>query len=658
MNMTLRQKFLILTGLIGLLLAIVSVVGYFNAKENLSKSVDNELSAVVEAQKNTLEGWLQEKGASIEHESNLMTEFNGDMARLKNRDYLCLAKTDKDITEMTVGLEDGYFASYNAGDSTGKRDPKSRPWYQLAKSVNGLAYTEAYVDAYTESWIISAVAPIKANGQFIGALCNDISLKVLADLAQQMNYHGQGTSIVFDKNGQVLATNGDAALNSNIKNLAGVGEHYNEMVTNGSGYFEMESRRGQEVFAYSTMPTTNWIIGLAVSSDFVFESATKLRNLFIICTVIGVILSFIVCGKTAQTIINPLSALEHHAKQLAQGNLRIDDLVINQDDEIGSLQAAFNDMSNSLRRVISKMATTSEQVAASSEQLTASAQQSADAAVHVAETVGEVSGDISMQLQSVTGAKDNVDVVFSDIQLMAQKAENVAASTDKTAEAAKTGSALMEEAVSKMKSIETSVMASAEVVRRLGENSKEIGSIVEAIAGIADQTNLLALNAAIEAARAGEHGRGFAVVSEEVRKLATASQESAEQIRARIESIQAATEEAVTSMKSGTEDVNAGTEAIRNVGVQFKAIMDMVDGIKGEIDGINNSVMTVSDGAHNIVQAVETIDKTSHTTEQRTQTISSATESQSASNEEIAAASQALANLAADMQGVIGQFKL
>ena len=658
MNLTLRKKFLILTGLIGLLLAIVSVVGYFNAKDNLSESVDNELRSVVDAQKNKLAGWLQEKGSSIEHEANLMTEFNGDATRLKNRDYLCLSKGDKDITEMTIGLEDGYFASYNAGDSTGTRDPKSRPWYQLAKTTNGLTFTDAYVDTYTQSLIVSAVAPIKANGQFIGALCNDISLNVLHELAQSMNYHGEGTSIIFDKTGQILATSGDAQVNSNIKNLQGVGEHYNEMVTNGSGYFEMVSRRGDEIFAYSTVPATNWVIGLAVSSHFVFEPATKLRNLFIICTVVGVILSFIVCGRTAQTIINPLSALEHHAKQLAQGNLRIDDLVINQDDEIGSLQAAFNDMSNSLRRVITKMATTSEQVAAAAEELTASAHQSADAAVHVAETVGEVSGDIVMQLQSVDGAKSNVDVVFGDVQLMAEKATNVAVSTDKTAEAAKIGQSLMNEAVSKMKSIETSVMASAEVVRRLGENSKEIGSIVEAIAGIADQTNLLALNAAIEAARAGEHGRGFAVVSEEVRKLATASQESAEQIRARIESIQAATEEAVTSMKSGTDDVNAGTEAIRNVGVQFKAIMDMVDGIKGEIDGINNSVNTVSDGANNIVKAVETINQTSRTTEQRTQTISSATESQSASNEEIAAASQALANLASDMQNVIGQFKV
>ena len=658
MNMTLKQKFLVLTGLIGVLLAIVSIVGYLSSRDNLSSSVESELTTVVESQSNILDGWLKEKGSSIEHEANLLTEFNGDMARLKVRDYLSLAKSDKDILEITVGLEDGYFAGYNAGDVTGTRDPKSRPWYQQAKSQNKLSFTEAYVDTFTNKLVVSACAPIKANGQFIGALCNDITLDAVSEQAKTMNYHGEGTSIIFAKDGQVLATNGDAAVGSNIKELKGVGEHFSDMISNGKGYFEMESRRGDEIFAYATVPSTNWVVGLAVSSDFVFAPIYKLRMLFIVFTFVGLILSFIVCGRTAASIISPLSAVENHAKELSKGNLKLEPLAVMSNDEVGSLISAFNDMSKNLRNLITKMATTSEQVAASSEELTASAQQSAEASVHVAETVSDVGNDISLQMQNIEAARASIGVVSDDIQIVANKATNVATTSERTAAAAKTGEELMQEAVEKMSSIEKSVLASAEVVERLGENSKQIGQIVEAIAGIADQTNLLALNAAIEEARAGEHGRGFAVVSEEVRKLATASQESAEQIRSRIESIQAATEEAVESMKSGTEDVKAGTEAIREVGVQFKEIMQMVDGIKEEITGINQSVKTVSDGATKIVEATEIIDKASRDTDQKTKSISSATETQSASNEEIAAASQALANLATDMQSAIGQFQI
>ena len=657
MNFTLKQKFLILTGLIGLLLAIVSIFGYLSARDNLKTSVEGELIASVESHAATLNGWLKEKGAAVEHETNLLTTMNGDLAKIKQIANLSIATTDKEIIEMTMGLEDGYFAGFKAGEVTGSKDPRQRPWYQMAKSTGSLSFTEPYIDTFSNQMIISACAPIKANGQFIGAVCNDIALTTVNDLSKELKYHGEGRSLIFASDGTVIATTGDAAVNSNVKDIPGIGAHLSEMTSNHNGIFVTEGTKGDAIIAYTTVPEAGWVVALDIPYDFVFEPATKLRTLFIVFTLIGLILSLTVCARTAKSIINPLSEIEGHAKELAKGNLRLKELEIKSEDEIGSLTSAFNAMSKSLRNLISKMATTSEQVAASSEELTASAQQSAEASVHVAETVSEVGGDVSQQMQDIEAAKDSIGVVSDDIQIVADKAINVANTSEKTAEAAKTGETLMQEAVDKISSIEKSVLASAEVIEKLGESSKQIGQIVEAISGIADQTNLLALNAAIEAARAGEHGRGFAVVSEEVRKLAEQSQISAEQIRERISGIQTDTENAVQAMKSGTEDVKAGTEAIREVGLQFQEIMKMVDGIKDEIAEINKAVKTVSNGAVKIVEATESIDRASHTTEQRTQAISSATETQSASNEEIAAASQALANLASDMQEAIGQFK-
>ena len=201
-------------------------------------------------------------------------------------------------------------------------------------------------------------------------------------------------------------------------------------------------------------------------------------------------------------------------------------------------------------------------------------------------------------------------------------------------------------------------MNSADVVRTLGESSQQIGQIVEAISSIADQTNLLALNAAIEAARAGEHGRGFAVVADEVRKLAAESQESAEQIKERILTIQKDTAHAVSAMEEGKTEVQLGAKAIRDVGEQFQDIMGQVNDIRNQIDEISTSVNSVSSGAGNIVDAVDSIDSVSRRTADHTSSISASTEEQSASNEEIAAASQSLAHLASDMQAAINKFKL
>ncbi|MBR2179587.1 MAG: methyl-accepting chemotaxis protein [Selenomonadaceae bacterium] len=658
--MGLRKKFFVLAGLAGLLMAIVSIVGYFTAYNALEESVEGELRETVEAQSKQLDGWLSSNAAVATGAANIMTALNGNDTIANMSEMLSLADNNPEILEVGVGNEKAFFQGRHAGNKTGQIDPRTRGWYKEGRDAGKTVFTEAYVDKFTNELVTSAVSPFKNNGQFAGTIFVDIALKTLDDEVTKLKYNGEGKATIMEKSGVILATSGPAEKMSNFRDISGLGNHFDEILKKGEGYVIIEGSGDREdaIFAYTTVPSSGWIVGIDVDYDFVFAAVSRLRITFGILTLVGLALMVFMCLKLAGSITGPIIELEAHAKEMSNGNLRMKDIEVTSTDEIGSLTQAFNTMSVNLRKLISKMATTSEQVAASSEELNASANQSADASVHVAETVSEVGGFITQQSNSIEAARESINTVSNDIQLVANKATNVATTSEKTAEAAKTGEELMQEAVSKMSSIEKSVLASAEVVERLGENSKQIGQIVEAISGIADQTNLLALNAAIEAARAGEHGRGFAVVSEEVRKLATASQESAEQIRSRIESIQSATEEAVQSMKGGTEDVKAGTEAIREVGIQFKEIMKMVDGIKEEIAGINQSVKTVSNGAKHIVEATESIDKASRETDQKTQAISSATETQSASNEEIAAASQALANLASDMQAAIGQFKI
>ena len=656
--MGLKQKFMALSGLMGLLLAIVSVVGYFMASSALKESVDSELRTTISSEANELNGWLKEKKAFGVATTNHMTSLNGNMETMQTKETLGTTISDKEILEMTAGAEDGWFAGYYSGDNTGKKDPRERPWYKEAKAKDKTVFTEAYIDTNTNKLVVSVASPIKANGQFVGATCVDIGLDVLTEQVNAMKYHGEGAGIITEANGNILATSGAGEPMKNFKEIGGLGSHFDEMLKNKEGYFEVTIDGQDKVFAYTTVPETGWLMGISVPSDFVFASLTHLKIVFAVLTLVGLLLAAFICLTFANRITMPIEALESHATQLANGNLTIKNLSVMSSDEIGSLTNAFNTMSGNLRNLISKMAATSEQVAASSEELTANAQQSAEASVHVAETVGEVSMNMEDQLHNIDNAKSNVDRVYEDVTSMAEKARTVTETSGRTAEAAQKGSSLMENAVKRMGNIEKSVLSSADVVQKLGENSSQIGQIVEAISSIAEQTNLLSLNAAIEAARAGEHGRGFAVVAEEVRKLAAESQDSAEQIKARIMSIQQDTDEAVRAMKAGTEEVKSGTAAIREVGEQFEGILSMVNGIKEQMDEINTSVEVVAAGAGNIVTAVDSIDSISRKTSENTQTISAATQEQSASNEEIAAASQSLANMATDMQTAIGQFKL
>ena len=655
--MKLKQKFMALAWLMAVAIAAVCAVSYYFASAELESTTDSELRMTVAREATQLEGWLECKKTFGESATNVLSSLNGNLDLLKSREILSAANSDKEILEMSLGLEDGYFRSYNAGELTGKIDPKVRPWYQLARQTGSAAITEPYVDVNTKQLIVAVCAPVKANGSFIGATCLGISLETLKEQANKMKYHGDGAGIIAERSGVILATSEFGEAGKNFKEIDGLGHYFDEMVSKGNGYFEVDINGVDTVFAYATTPATGWLVGITVPADKVFASLKSLRFMFGIFIVVGLILAFGICLTFAGKITTPVAKLEGYAVQLAQGNLRMNDLVVESSDEIGALTNEFNVMKGNLHKLISKMSTNSSQVAAASEELTASSQSSADASVHVAETVNEVSDAINQQMKDIAAAKVNVDAIFKDIKEVEEKSIVVGDTSDKTAVAAQKGSELMGVAVKSMARIEKSVMKSAEVVKKLGENSQQIGQIVEAIAAISEQTNLLALNAAIEAARAGEHGKGFAVVAEEVRKLAAQSQESAEQIKIRIGSIQDDTEDAVNAMQSGTSEVKNGTDAIREVGEQFARILSMVNDIQSQMEKINSSVKTVADQASTIVTMVDEIDELSKKTDDNMKTIISSTEEQSASNEEIAAASQALSNMANDMQDAVGQFK-
>ena len=343
---------------------------------------------------------------------------------------------------------------------------------------------------------------------------------------------------------------------------------------------------------------------------------------------------------------------------MSQGVLIAKDIDVDSDDEMGVLGTAFNTMSHNIRELIQKATSTAAQVAASSEELTSGAEQSAQSAMNASDAVHSLVMGLTEQEKSCNQVKKISDEVFAQVEDVTGQMARVLVETIRTQETAREGGELMHSAIQKMNGIEKDVSLAAEVVKKLGDNSQQIGEIIDTISGIADQTNLLALNAAIEAARAGEQGKGFAVVADEVRKLATASQESAEKIRGLIQNLQENTEAAVKAMEGGTAEVRQGTEKIREVGSQFDSILEMVTTSKENIDKMAPQVANMSRGAEKIVEAVEMIDEIAQQTSYNTQLISKSAEEQSATTEEIAAASQILANMAMELQEATNKFSI
>lgn len=661
--MGIKQRFMVMIGLVVLLLAAVSGIGYYMAQSILSDSVKSQLTAIVKDQGSQLDTWIESKAAILDGVGNALSKQSAEVSTTKQTlPYLGAIAGDKEILDLTSGSDSGNSFSYVDGDITNDFDARTRDWYKDAKNTGNALFTEAYVSLGGSSdgkIVISYAVPLKADsGKTIGALCEDIDLSVLENVVKKVNYEGQGTGIIIDKKGQIIASSGEEKVMSLIHDDKELTSHYDAMLAQPTGYFEISRGGETEMFAYTTLERPGWIVGLFVPKDYVFASLTKLKIVYTVLCLLGLILITIGGAIFTKQITSVVVHLKNHAVELSQGNLAVADLEVTSNDELGDLTNSFNTMKAHLHALIKQMSSVSEQVAAASEELTAGAHQSAEASTNVAETITKIAEGMQNQNNSIDEAKKEVDAVFTEMQAMTDNTKLMADTSNDTAIAAKTGEQLMNNAMQKMEHIESSVMSSADTVRILGENSKEIGAIVETIVAIADQTNLLALNAAIEAARAGEAGKGFAVVAEEVRKLAAESQTSAEKIKEKISSIQVDTNQAVIAMQEGTVEVQAGTEAINEVGRQFKDIMQKVSDIKTQIDAFHAASSRITNGAERIVGAVDSIDEVSRETASHTETISAAAEQQSASSTEIASSSDSLAKMASELQNATNKFKL
>jgi len=375
----------------------------------------------------------------------------------------------------------------------------------------------------------------------------------------------------------------------------------------------------------------------------------------IICVVTGLFISYFII----KSISKPIMMMNARLKEMAEGEGDLtQELTIKTRDELGEMASSFNLMVGKLRELIRQVAVNAEQVAAASEQLSASSEETTKATELITSTVQEVAVETDRQTQSLDECDRTIQELYSLVNHVTRSSEIVSNSSIQASEKAVDGNHSVIQIIDHMDDISETVNQLSQKVIKLGERSGEINEIIRVITGIADQTNLLALNAAIEAARAGEHGRGFAVVADEVRKLAEQSSESAGQISSLISVITTDTNETVESMNETTIKVSEGIQFIQNVGGSFKQIEQAVQEVSSQIQEVTTAVQQLSAGTEQIVGSIGIVAEVSAAVTGGTQNISASTEEQLAAMEEITASSTSLTTMAEQLQELIKKFKI
>lgn len=532
-------------------------------------------------------------------------------------------------------------------------------WFKEA--IKGKSYiSDAMIDDKTKQPIIFIATPVldqyKNPAAVIGA---KMDLNYMQQLVKEAKIGEQGIAYIVDRKGVILAHKDFKEKVLKFYNAAENKIKGAQNIVDGvSGATIYKNDKGENVYGvFNKIPTTDWgiITELPVSEaeQPVKDATGKITWMALVAFILAVIGSLVI----AILITRPLKNMAKVASEVKNGDLS-KRIKVTSKDEVGDLQVAFNQMTDSLSSVLNEVSSAVEEITDMSQRLSEGVQVSTAATEEITAIVESVAEGAQSQINSVNTTADITKEIQDGVVVTANKTQTVAQAANEAAHIAKEGSENINIINDKIVGIKDNVVSSAKLVEKLGNKSAEVNGMVKVIRDIAGKTNMLALNAAIEAARAGEAGKGFAVVANEIRNLAEQTREASKNIETLLLEIQNETDDTVNAMNQGLVEVEAGTAAISATYSTFNKIIDEIHTVAKDINTVSESVLELRSESERITSAIAEVNEIAESTSFGTQSVLASTEEQASTIQEINNLASGLSNMAVNLKKLISQFKI
>lgn len=519
--------------------------------------------------------------------------------------------------ELAVVTPDGV-AHYRDGSTV---DLSDRAYVKTALGGQR-AISDLIISRVTNSVVFMYAVPIKSGGRVVGALIARRDGTVLSDITDRLGFGASGWAYLLNREGALLAypdrelVLDQVNLFSDERFASSVGQALREHGLGTEGVIRYALADGQaRLVGLAPVPSTGWTIAVGALESDVLNNVRQLRIMISGISALALLFGIFIAIVLGRKVARPLRTLQTAIEAVADGDLTTK-VQVKTTDEVGVVAAALNKTVEGMREAIGLVHQATFELAGTSEEMAASSQQVSASVEEVASTTNQFA---------------------STLDSLNQRAQAATSAAQAAVKQAAQGEQALEGIVVQVTELRNSTQTLAKEVGGLGSFSQQIGQIVHTISEIADQTNLLALNAAIEAARAGEHGRGFALVAEEVRKLAEQSAHAASDITALISQVQAGISNTVTGMNEGAGRAERALSNVHESGQVLRSILGHVETIAGLVEEITSGLSSINSSGHEIA---------------------SATEEQAASMEQIASSAQRLTDMGARLSELVEHFKL
>lgn len=671
-SISLQKKFmLIVGGSIAFMLLITALFLVNTVADNTRLRVEKEVKALVAREANDVKGFFATYGgvAKAFLSSPFLKDFFADhtargASEAQMNDATRIYSLFENVSSEDAVIKSAFFGSAltgeyfyeegrvgvdtdgpNAGNPNEGYFATKRPWFTTAVSQGKLYVTPPAVDSQDGSVSAVVQTPVYQNGKLLGVGGVDILISTVGKVVDTIRYENQGTAFLLDENQNIVyfpkqsvelplssaISNFDNAFN----NTQGFNKLASAISANSSGIVPVVWK-GEEyvaVFEHAALdaPQMNWSLGILIPASIINTPInTAITTATVVAFVIIGLIALITYIASAK-VTKPLAEMRSAMAEIARGDGDLTKrLEVKSNDEIGALAIEFNTFTDKLRDLLKDTALSTKAVS--------------DAADHLRDVSHATSQEINQERSQVDNVSTAVTQMAATVDEISQNAAQSSTAATKADELVQSGSAQIQEAMTEIRALADSIQEGVDVVSGLSKESDNIGAVVDVINSIAEQTNLLALNAAIEAARAGEQGRGFAVVADEVRSLASRTQESTTDIGRMVERLQSMAEQTDQVMQAGKLRSESGVEKTEKVVVTLQDITESIGQVHEQSTHIALATEQQTEVAQDINESLVAITSLSDRTSQHA--------------EELAVEATQLSAVSTDLKELVGQFRI